>query len=198
MYSQDNEEAMILEHFDGKMGRLLDIGASDGERFSNSRALMLSGWFGVLVEPCARSFAKLVELYYDNPTAILVNAAISPFDALSSGLSRLNYALDTVVSTFDGLTYEAWKASGRYRDVLIPTITVADLFAQVAPSFQFVTVDAEGWSFLIARRLLEHLSPSLWVIESDPDFHEFDAIMKSKGYQYVKSTQSNSIWKKAA
>ena len=44
MYSQNNEEQVILDYFGNKIGNLLDIGANDGITLSNSRKLIELGW----------------------------------------------------------------------------------------------------------------------------------------------------------
>ncbi len=63
-YSQSGEQAVILNYFTGReRGTLLDIGANDGETFSMSRALMLDGWSGVLIEPSPAAFSKLLDTY---------------------------------------------------------------------------------------------------------------------------------------
>lgn len=194
-YSQDKEQQIIINHFGGNTGMLLDIGASDGERFSNSRALMESGWWGTLVEPCARSFAKLVDLYLDNPRARLINAAISK--STGGEMCEMQYAMDSVVSTFDKATYNAWEASGRYRTVEMRTVSVIELFPQgTASGFDFITIDAEGWSFGIADMMLSRAKPSLWCIESDPGFELFEKLMNVHGYEHFHSTQSNSLWRR--
>src|SRR5687768_7977670 len=58
-YSQHGEQHIILDYFGNDGGILLDIGANDGITFSNSRALLECGWYGVLVEPSEKTFAEL-------------------------------------------------------------------------------------------------------------------------------------------
>ena len=49
MYSQNDEERVILEYFAGKTdGRFVDVGAWSGATFSNVWALMELGWSGVM------------------------------------------------------------------------------------------------------------------------------------------------------
>ena len=40
MYSQNQEEEVIVSYFGNKIGNLIDIGAYDGITFSNSRKLL--------------------------------------------------------------------------------------------------------------------------------------------------------------
>lgn len=49
--SQYGEGRWIAEHFAGRVGRFLDVGAFDGKTFSNTWRLAQEGWFGVCVEP---------------------------------------------------------------------------------------------------------------------------------------------------
>lgn len=194
-YSQDGEEAIILKHFAGKReGRLLDIGAADGERFSNTRTLMESfNWSGAFFEPCARSFARLVELYHDSDKAILYNIALAP--DYQGGVREMQYALDTVVSTFDKKTHEAWKDSGRYCKVRVSTLAPQALFSHgFGFGFDFISIDAEGWSFSIAERMLTLAKPSLWCIENDEGFQEFEKLMNANGYKQIATTQANTLW----
>ena len=76
-YSQSGEENAILAAVmdKGYPCTFLDIGAFDGVTYSNTRALALAGWKGVLVEPSPRNFAALRENYKDIK-AQLVNVAL--------------------------------------------------------------------------------------------------------------------------
>ncbi len=61
MYSQNDEERVILELVGDGKGRFLDIGAFDGVMFSNTRALVERGWCGICVEPNPFTFLKLLK-----------------------------------------------------------------------------------------------------------------------------------------
>jgi hypothetical protein len=75
-FSQFGEDEAVLGYFDGFVGSLLDIGAFDGLKFSNSRNLILGGWNAVLVEPGVKAFASLLERYAENPKVELIHAAV--------------------------------------------------------------------------------------------------------------------------
>jgi len=79
MYSQNNEEQVILSYFGNKIGNLLDIGANDGLTLSNSRKLIELGWSAELIEPAEIPYNKLIELYKENKKVKLHNIAISDF-----------------------------------------------------------------------------------------------------------------------
>jgi FkbM family methyltransferase len=77
MYSQNNEEQIIIDYFGDYKGNLLDIGANDGITFSNSRKLLELGWSGELVEPANIPYLKLKELCKENKKVKLHKVAIS-------------------------------------------------------------------------------------------------------------------------
>jgi hypothetical protein len=80
-YTQQLEQDVILNYFESKEhGILLDIGANDGETFSNSRALILNGWTGALVEPDPQPLYKLEKLYYHNPSIQIIDNAIDNYN----------------------------------------------------------------------------------------------------------------------
>ncbi len=61
MYSQNNEEKFILEHFKNRKGKFLDIGAYDGKTFSNTFALVELGWSGLEIEASPINFVNLMK-----------------------------------------------------------------------------------------------------------------------------------------
>lgn len=63
MYSQNNEEEIILKYFGDFKGNFIDIGANDGMTLSNTRRLAELGWEGVFVEPSPKAFKKLKDNY---------------------------------------------------------------------------------------------------------------------------------------
>lgn len=60
-FSQNREQRIILDFFGAHRGTFLDIGANDGVTLSNTRALALLGWSGILVEPAPMAYRKLLE-----------------------------------------------------------------------------------------------------------------------------------------
>lgn len=76
-WSQYGEQKAILDHFAGRVGRFLDIGAFDGASNSNTRALAELGWSGVCVEPSPPAFCALMREYAENPKIELMNTAIT-------------------------------------------------------------------------------------------------------------------------
>lgn len=77
-YSEHDEEKYILEAVAFlPTGHFLDVGAYDGVRYSNTRALVEMGWSGVMVEPGLSAFQKLLGNYAGSDKVTLVHAALS-------------------------------------------------------------------------------------------------------------------------
>lgn len=148
VYSQNDEQQVTLEFFKGRTGRFLDIGAFDGVTFSNTRALLESGWAGVFVEPSPRNLVKLltaVNSFLDR--AIVIAAAIGEGDG--SGWLHLDEAPG-----------REWAASlvpqviGRIPSPIhlrVPVMEVNRL--SFFGPYDFLSLDAEGMDFEILRAM---------------------------------------------
>lgn len=139
MYSQNNEEEVLLRHLPAT-GRALDIGAYDGKTFSNTLALIEKGWDAVLVEPSPHSFINLAQLHKGNPKIQLVHALV---DVEPSPLVKFWNTADAI-GTSEKAHYEIWKNQAGYQEIWTPTISVAALLNAFPGEYTFVNVDTEG------------------------------------------------------
>lgn len=141
-YSQSSEQAFILSYFGPATGRFLDIGAYDGLRLSNTRALLEQGWSGVLVEPSAANLvnlAKNCEPFADR--VHIVQAAVTDKRGLAPFF--IDTAPDREWSTTinpDLMASGSVIAPSRLK-TSVATIVVADLLP-LGP-FDFISIDAE-------------------------------------------------------
>ena len=142
-YSQNQEQQHIVAYFNGKPGHLLDIGANDGQTFSNSRYLLESlNWSGLLVEPSPVAFKKLSALYNDNNMVECLNVAIANekgriefFDMgehVGNGDSSL---LATAVES----ECNRWHGT-EFKKIKVKAVTYADII----DTYDFITIDCEG------------------------------------------------------
>ena len=162
-YSQNNEEEVILSHFGGKIGRFLDIGANDGSTLSNTRALALLGWSGVLVEPSPTAFAKLSALYPEGYT--LVNAAVGE----GEGEVEFFEGADTLVSTAIPGEMDRWGRAG-FRPIRVRMVTVGGLLEKHPGPYDFVSIDCEGLDVKILKKLVKNpQNPTTFCVEHNSD-----------------------------
>lgn len=164
-HSQHGEQQIITDYFGDFTGTLADIGANDGITFSNSRALLEKGWFGVLVEPSEKTFEQLVknsEPFSDK--VMLHNVGIGTFNGVSvfyeSGhlVSNKDYGL---VSSMKVKETDRWRRKlkpehpiVKFKKTTVPVITFAELLKNSGcDTFDFITIDTEGMELEILRQM---------------------------------------------
>jgi FkbM family methyltransferase len=158
-YSQNDEEKKILEYFGDFKGTLLDIGANDGQTFSNSLALIERGWSAVLIEPCEAAFDKLSELHADNVEVILVKCAIGETNGLvklfASGPHLKDNSDVALLSSVKESETERWKRTGvQFQEEEVVLQTFASLQNDLGfPQYDFITIDCEGLDLEVLRQI---------------------------------------------
>lgn len=216
MFSQNQEEKIIRQYFESpggnlKPGTVLDIGANDGETLSNSRALILGGWDGVLVEPDPVAYKKLSDLYkWDKSTGIhpsVLQMAIGdgvgklPFysvgDHLGKGdsglLSTLNLA--ELQSRFPGTPYNVTEVEVYNWEKFYEIVT--DRYRLInKPYFDFITIDAEGFDLTILRQINFHETKTKLVcVEwNGKDRHLYDQVMYKQDFRIIHLNGENIIY----
>lgn len=151
-YSQNDEERVLVELFNGFTGKFLDVGAYDGVEMSNTRKLLELGWSGVLVEPAPHNFEKLIQncVEYSDRT-VLIQAAMSD----KRGMTK--FWIDSSPGRFwsttinEGLVESGSVIAPIKSQVYLMTCTISDL-EQFGP-FDFISLDAEWEDLKIFRTM---------------------------------------------
>jgi FkbM family methyltransferase len=156
MYSQNNEEQIILNYFSERKGTFLDIGANDGVTLSNVRALAEIGWKGALIEPSKISYDKAVINYKQYKKVRIFNCAISDktghFDFYESGehLGNGDYSL---LSSLKEDETKRWSKE-EFNKTTVNTFTFKDwLLLCKYNTFNFISIDAEGYDYEILTQI---------------------------------------------
>lgn len=154
MYSQNNEEQIIVDYFKGFKGSLLDVGANDGETYSNSLRLIQKGWKADLVEPSPEAFKRLSKLHLNNQDVELHNVAIAnenkTIDFFVSG-SLVSKDDINLVSTAHREELKRWNSNVSFEKIKVNAVTIATLFKD--KSFDFITIDVEGYDYDVLTQL---------------------------------------------
>lgn len=185
MYSQNNEEQIIIDYFGDYKGNLLDIGANDGITFSNSRKLLELGWSGELVEPADIPYLKLKELYKDNKRIKLHKVAISDsrgeLTFYSSGEHVGNGDSD-LLSTLSIVDKKKWENSTVYQESKVDSLKWLDFYNWQV--YDFINIDAEGYDLSILKQMdLKELGCKCLCIEHNG--HQYnDMIRELRKYNY--------------
>lgn len=148
MYSQSNEEQVILDYFKGHVGTFCSLGENDGITFSNVRALAERGWSGVMVDPDPEAFKKLEALYIEYRGLYTYNYAIGNYNGkkiLQKSSSLLKSGDTGLVSTFHPSEMERFKKVVNYKPIEVQIYTWRTALNRWAiKSFDFISLDVEG------------------------------------------------------
>jgi hypothetical protein len=115
-YSQSGDDGIIEQIFSvvsDRPGLCCEFGAWDGIHLSNTRALVLRGWRGVMIEADPAKFAELERNYASNPRVACVQAEIDDGDGrLDRVLERAGVTerLDFLSIDIDGLDYYVFES----------------------------------------------------------------------------------------
>ena len=192
-YSQDGEQAVILEHC-GDPGVFLDIGANDGVTFSDTRALVDLGWSGIYVEPGTAALTKLIQ---NLPDALAYKLAVSDADGFADFFESDKGSQHMLSSLIESET-RRWS-SYAFKTVQIETVTVETLLKRTGlDRIDFLSIDAEGSDLLIFRQFdLSALGVRLVCVEHNGrEIAEFDAHAASHGMRCIFKNSANCIYAK--
>lgn len=200
MYAQYGEESIILDFFgqDSK-GKVVDVGAADGIRYSNSRYLINDlGWSGVLVEPHPTYFDKIKELYKDADAVTTINAAVyseegeMPFYVYGrdehAQVSTLSKDFKEKVAKVHGDKFEE-------HPTIVNVIKLSTILQDVG-KVDFLSIDCEGVDMeVIKSNDWDLYRPSLVCVEHSMPKEELHGYMNSVGYRFLQATVGNSFFK---
>jgi hypothetical protein len=205
-YSQGREDEIItnraialgLNH--KSSGWILDVGAYDGVKFSNSRKWIEKGWGGVLVEPSPTVYPTLEALYAKRFDVHTLNKLITHLD--HGGDTRFWDANGDGTSTTDPAHREKWaKAGSKF------TQTTVDAYSWLAlqewlldkdlqSTFDIISIDTESTSCALARTMPKAFAPKILIVEHDGDKQIRFDMEKRFGLHYIWHDGNNMIWSK--
>lgn len=197
MYSQNNEEEIILRELSGITGKFVEIGAYDPFTFSNTRRLVELGWAGVYVEPASPCYKKFVNEYgEENPRIKLVNKAIGS----SNGKLKFYESADAVSTSSD-----AWKtlwekgSKVKFTETVVDMITGKTLFDEYGANVDFINIDTEATNVEVLNSIpVEYIKASKLVcIEHQNELEYIRKYFTSIGFKEVLYNGENLIFSKA-
>jgi FkbM family methyltransferase len=163
---------------------IVDIGAYDGQFFSNSCAFIEAGWSGLLIEPHPESYKALREKYKDNQNVCTINAAVSDStDAF--------YLSKEAHPTHSKLTNKETDIKCR----IIDSSYIIDI--EDIKKIGILSIDAEGCDTEILRNVLMCSSPEIIIIEANTKEDRTEQIKLLSGkYELISTMDVNTIWAK--
>ncbi len=156
-YSQNQEEQYIVDYFKDFKGTLLDLGANDGKKFSNSLRLIELGWEANLVEPSPKAFKLLKELHKGNVKVDCIQVAIGEkngIGVLAESGFHLNDKSD--IALLSSLIPEETK---KWRGVSFDNVEVEVMdyktLTQLIDNdkFDFISIDIESLDWIVLQQI---------------------------------------------
>jgi len=196
MCCQYGEERIILP-FAKNGGYVVDIGAADGETYSNSRFLIRDhGWRGVLIEPEPTQYAKLAALYAGHRGVKTVRAAVGAVDKLVTLWP--GELASTLLPEWVEHTRRVAPHVRYGSPIEIRQRPLADILAEVGapPVVDFLSIDCEGMD-LEAFESRDTYQARLVCVESRPgDRAQSDLAkwMNRRGYRFCDRTHGNAFF----
>lgn len=207
-FSQFGEDNFILDFFENIQPRhkyFCDVGAFDGDLFSNTRALGLKGrgWRGILVEPHPTPFAKLRELYKDQDM-ILTQAVVGRPEVHGRKVEFYTPAGDygmIMLSSCLESEKERWPQVKEWTKIEVPLLTLKEVLESGKEPVEFLSIDAEGMDVEVIESAgwNERSSfPRLVMVEHNENRHRaldrLDGLLCPFGYVRVYTRAVNAAW----
>ena len=198
MYSQNNEEQIILNHFGEFKGHLLDLGANDGQTFSNSLRAIQKGWSADLIEASPETFEKLKRLHEGNEDVKCHNVAVSNINGkikfYESG-TLLGGDDKSLVSTCNPKELERWP-DVEFTEMDVESLTFAGLLNQTkSTKFDLITIDIEGVDWLVLNQMnLNELGCKMIIVETNGvETLKYVNYCKQFGFKTLSTNAENLI-----
>lgn len=176
MYSQNNEEKIILDYFGSEFtGMVLDIGANDGKTLSNSLACIERGWSALLLEPSEKAFNKLHDLHCANMYAVTYKLGIGTktgFVNFYSSGEHLGQGDTDLLSTAKESELKRWDGTNnKFEKTEVLLSTFEDFLKLLLPEtkkFDLISIDVEGLDYDVLIQIdLNEVKCKMLIVETN-------------------------------
>lgn len=193
-YSQEAQDLKVLLHYKiKKNGYFLEIGASDGIKFSNTYLLEKNyNWSGVCVEPIKDDYEKLIV----NRSCHCSNLAVYKESNLDLEFDICEYNL------FSGLNKHINTFSNQpiKEKVIVKSITLNDLLEKYnSPLFiEYMSLDTEGSEYEILS-VFDFDKYKIGLIHVEHNFEEpkrqlIKELLLKNGYKYIREFKQDDFY----
>ena len=201
-YSQVSQDRFVFEwFFRGKRnGVFVDVGAYDGEKFSNTLFFERHmGWTGLCVEPQAAAFAKLTA----GRRAVCEQVCVSDFEGdanfVESDAGIDEGMLSGLQKSFDPRHVERLKTvSTKTVTHKVPVVRLSSLLEKHGlTDIDYCSIDVEGGELAILKELdFEKFRIAVLTIENNYDDERIPKLMADKGYDLFAKLEQDYVFKR--
>ena len=201
-FSQVGQDRFLFENFfyGKRNGVFVDVGAYDGEKFSNSLFFeRFLGWRGLCIEPIPSTFAKLKS----NRTATCLNTCVADFEG-EDIFTEAECAVDERM--LSGLTrYFDSRHVQRLHTVAassaehkVPVTRLSSLLdSHGLRHIDYCSIDTEGSELQVLSGIdFNKCSISMFTIENNYDNERIPNLMAAKGYDFIMKLEQDYVFKR--
>jgi len=195
-HAQHGEDQCILELLDPEAPTYaIDVGANDGQSWSNTFAFGQIGFNLLLVEPMPIYAQRCSDLYAGSDKVLVENVAIAPIEGETTFYISANLAEDELAMRSslnrDAVPYEAVEA------ITVRTVPLEQLLTNYGwpERYAFISVDAEGLDLEVLRTAgLDRYRPSVICVEEGPNRQSIENYLSTQRYQRKTTLGPNGIY----
>jgi FkbM family methyltransferase len=201
-YSQVSQDKLLFERFffGKRNGVFVDIGAYDGEKFSNSLFFEQSmGWRGLCIEPQSVPFSKLITTRTAHCEQVCVSDFEGEADFVESTAGIDETMLSGLTLNFDPRHVERLKTVSTENVVkkmrVVKLSTLLEKYGLY--DIDYCSIDVEGSELSIISELdLNKFKISVFTIENNYDDERITELMNTKGYDFVSKIEQDYVFKR--
>ena len=202
VYSQNNEQQLIINYFGNEIGSCCSVGENDGKTLSNVLACIERGWSAVLIEPSKTAFNKMFELHKGNKKVECFNVAITEtagFVTLYESGSHLGTGDTALLSSLKKEETEQWKKE-TFTPVEVQGMPLKEVLAlsknyKKAP-FDLISIDVEGFDFEVMTQFDLRTVRMIIVETNSKDDAKFISYCQDFGFKLYHKNFQNLIFVK--
>ncbi len=199
-FSQVGQDRFLLEnYFRGKRdGVFVDVGAYDGEKFSNSLFFeRFMGWTGLCIEPQPAAFRKLAASRKARCLQFCVSDFEGEADFVECDAGQDETMLSGLTASFDARHAERLNrfATDR-RSLKVPVRKLSNVLAEHGLfHVDYCSIDVEGAEAAILGELdLERFDISVFTVENNYGDSRLRDLMAAKGYQFAGRLEHDDVY----
>ena len=197
-YSQIGQDKEVVKYYKEKQnGFFVEIGASDGIKFSNTLLLEKKyNWKGICVEPIPKNYQLLCK---NRPNSICCDKAVYNTTDMDVVFDIANYDLLSGISS--NIDCHKIEVDKKKTQITVKTITLNDLLDYYnAPLFiDYLSLDTEGSELEILKNVnFNKYKFGLIDVEHnyvEPRRTEIRKLLTSNNYIYIKENKFDDCYK---
>lgn len=193
-YGQHKEDKLLHEFFQKDEGFFVDVGASDGVKFSNTKFFEDLGWDGICFEPNPRLYKELKE----NRKCHLYDYAVGKENGEVTFYANQHGVVSTIDEKLLPYFKKKIKKAGRkaeWKEVIVPIVRLDSILEE--QEIDFISIDIEGRELDVLKGMdIKTNRPRIAIIETiSLGYNHRDSVefLEKHGYTTAFQLGANAI-----